>query len=179
MGSSARAFAFLVETAFQLYLVALMLRVLLEAVRANYYNPVCQVLIKVTDPLIRPLKKVIPSAGSINLAGIVWLLVIELVLLVLLAALGAWALKPGLLLILAIKRLLRMLLVLYMVLIIAGVVLSWIGHSFRHPIVPLIFQLSEPVLAPVRRLLPTLGGLDFSPLITLVAIQFFIILLGL
>src|SRR5690625_6131109 len=70
MGSSARAFAFLVETVFQLYLVALMLRVLLEAVRANYYNPVCQVLIKATDPLIKPLKKIIPPAGSINLAGI-------------------------------------------------------------------------------------------------------------
>src|SRR5690625_5391142 len=85
MGSSARAFAFLVETVFQLYLVALMLRVLLEAVRANYYNPVCQVLIKATDPLIKPLKKIIPPAGSINLAGISWLLVIEIVLMVLLA----------------------------------------------------------------------------------------------
>src|SRR5690625_919264 len=153
MGSSARAFAFLVETGFQLYLVALMLRILLEAVRANYYNPVCQVLIKVTDPLVRPLKKLIPSVGPINLAGIAWLLIIELALLVLLAALGAWTLKPGLLLILAVKRLLRMLLVLYMVLIIAGVVLSWIGHSFRNPIVPMIFQLSYLVQATVKHVL--------------------------
>ncbi len=178
MGSPNQAFAFLIETLFQLYLAALMLRVLLEAFRADYYNPVCQALIKVTDPLVKPLSKILPRVGSVSLAGIAWLYILEVLLLVILAAIGGWAMGWSVLLLLAALRLLRMLLVLYLVLIIVGVILSWVGQGFRHPIVPLIYQLTEPVLAPIRRILPPLGGFDLSPLLAIIAIQFLIILLG-
>ena len=178
MGSASQAFAFLIETLFQLYLTALMLRVLLEALRADYYNPVCQALIKVTDPLVKPLAKILPRVGPVSLAGIAWLYVLEVLLLVILAAIGGWALEWPVLLLLAVLRLLRMLLVLYLVLIIVGVILSWVGQGFRHPIVPLVYQLTEPVLAPIRRILPPLGGFDLSPLIAIIVIQFLIILLG-
>lgn len=178
MGSASQAFSFLIETIFQLYIAALMLRVLLEALRADYYNPVCQVLIRITDPLVRPLSKLIPRVGAISLAGIAWLYMLELVLLLILAALGGWAIDWPVLLLLALLRLVRMLLVLYLVLIIVGVILSWVGQGFRHPIVPLVYQLTEPVLAPIRRVLPTLGGFDLSPLVVIIAIQFLIILLG-
>lgn len=178
MGSASQAFAFLIETVFQLYLAALMLRVLLEALRADYYNPICQALIKLTDPLVRPLSKILPRVGQVSLAGIAWLYILELVLLVILATIGGWAVEWPVLLLLAVLRLLRMLLVLYLVLIIVGVILSWVGQGFRHPIVPLIFQLTEPVLAPLRRVLPPLGGFDLSPLVAIIVIQFLIILLG-
>lgn len=177
-GSASQAFAFLIETVFQLYIAALMLRVLLEALRADYYNPVCQVLIRITDPLVRPLSKLIPRIGVVSLAGIAWLYILELVLLLILAALGGWAIDWPVLLLLALLRLVRMLLVLYLVLIIVGVILSWVGQGFRHPIVPLVYQLTEPVLAPIRRVLPPLGGFDLSPLVAIIAIQFLIILLG-
>jgi len=65
-----------------------------------------------------------------------------------------------------------------MVLIIVAVILSWVGQGFRHPIVPLVFQLTDPVLAPIRRVLPALGGFDLSPLVALIGIQFLLILLG-
>jgi len=178
MGSGTQAIAFLVETLFQLFLVALMLRILLEAYRADYYNPVCQALIRVTNPVIRPLERVLPRLGRINLAGIVVLYLLELLLLVILAQLGGWRMDPAVLALLGLLRLVRMLLVLYLVLIIVSVILSWVGQGFRHPIVPLIFQLTEPVLAPIRRILPPLGGFDLSPLIALIGIQFLIILLG-
>lgn len=178
MGSPNQAFAFLIETVFQLYLAALMLRVLLEAMRADYYNPVCQALIKITDPLVRPLSKIIPRVGPVSLAGIAWLYILELALLVILALLGGWALDWPVLLLLGVMRLVRMLLVLYLVLIIVTVILSWVGQGFRHPIVPLVYQLTEPVLAPIRRVLPSLGGFDLSPLVAIIAIQFLIILLG-
>ncbi|HSH27903.1 MAG TPA: YggT family protein [Wenzhouxiangella sp.] len=177
-GSASQAFSFLIETAFQLYLAVLMLRILLEALRADYYNPVCQALIRVTDPLVKPLAKVIPRVGSVSLAGIAWLYILELVLLVILMVLNDWTMGWSVLFLLAALRLVRMLLVLYLVLIIASVILSWVGQGFRHPIVPLIYQLTEPVLAPIRRVLPPLGGFDLSPLVALIAIQFLIILLG-
>lgn len=178
MGSPSQAFAFLIETVFQLYLAVLMLRVLLEALRADYYNPVCQALIKVTDPLVKPLSRIIPNVGSLSLAGLVVLYVLEIILLLILAALGGWNLDVPVLLLLGLLRLVRMLLVLYLVLIIVSVILSWVGQGFRHPIVPLVYQLTEPVLAPIRRVLPPLGGFDLSPLVAIIVIQFLIILLG-
>jgi len=178
MGSPTAAFAFLVETLIHLYLVVLMLRLLLEAIRADFYNPICQVLIKATDPVVRPVGKRLPQVGRINLAGLVVLYVIQLVGLFILALLGGMPFEPILLAVMAVLRLVRLLLVLYLVLIFAGVILSWVGQNFRHPIVPLIFQLTDPVLAPIRRILPPLGGFDLSPLVAIIGIQFLIILLG-
>ncbi|MFU8833194.1 MAG: YggT family protein [Wenzhouxiangella sp.] len=178
MGSPTAAFAFLIETLIHLYLVVLMLRLLLEAIRADFYNPICQVLIKATDPVVRPLGKLLPQVGRINTAGLLALYLIQLASLFILALLGGLPFDPILLAVLAVLRLVRLLLVLYLVLILAGVILSWVGQNFRHPIVPLIFQLTDPVLAPIRRILPPLGGFDLSPLVAIIGIQFLIILLG-
>lgn len=177
-GSATNAFSFLVETVLHLYLVALMLRVLLETIGADYYNPVCQALIKITDPVVRPLSRILPRIGKFSLAGLAALYIIQVISLIAVGLIVGWALDPLVIGLLAVLRLLRMLLVLYLILIIAGVILSWVGQGFRHPIVPLIFQLTEPVLAPIRRVIPALGGFDLSPLVALILIQFLIILLG-
>lgn len=178
MSSTSQAFAWLIDTLFNFYLVALLLRILLEALRADYYNPICQLLIKATDPLVKPLGRLIPRAGSINLAAVVVLFALELLLLFILTAIIGK--NPGMvaLLVLGLRRLARMLLTLYLVLIIASVLLSWLGQNFRHPIVPLIYRLSESVLAPIRRGLPPIAGLDLSPLVALVGINFLLVLLG-
>lgn len=178
MGSPTNAFAFLIETVIHLYLVVLLLRILLEAAQADFYNPIVQLLVRLTDPLLRPLGKLIPNLGRLNLSAVVLLYVIQLIGLVILMLISGRAPDPLLLAVLALMRLVRMVLVLYMILILVGVILSWVGHGVRHPIVPLIFQLTEPVLAPIRRVLPNLGGLDLSPLVAIIGIQFLIILLG-
>jgi len=178
MGSTTQAFSFLVETLFQLYLAALMLRLLLEAVRADFYNPVCQALVLVTDPLIKPLSRIFPRVGRVNLAGLLVLYLLQVIALALLSLIVGAPIDPLILALLAVMRLVRMLLVLYLVLIFVVVVLSWVGQNFRHPIVPLMFQLTDPVLAPIRRVLPALGGFDLSPLVAIIGIQFLIILLG-
>ncbi|QOC22421.1 YggT family protein [Wenzhouxiangella sp. AB-CW3] len=177
-GSATNAFSFLVETLFHLYLVALMLRVLLEGIGADYYNPICQALVKVTDPVVRPLSKVLPRVGPISLAGLAALYIVQLLALVAVGLIVGWKLDPLVFALLALMRLIRLLLVLYLILIIIGVILSWVGHGVRHPIVPLIFQLTQPVLAPIRRVLPSLGGFDLSPLVAIILIQFLIILLA-
>src|SRR5699024_5466581 len=124
------------------------------------------------------LARIIPRVGSVSLAGIAWLYILELALLIILVTLNGWVMAWPVLFLLAALRLVRMLLVLYLVLIIGNVILSWVGQGFRHPIAPLVYQLTEPVLAPIRRVLPPLGGFDLSPLVALIAIQFLIILLG-
>ncbi len=178
MGSPTSAFAFLVETLIHLYLVVILLRVLLEAARADFYNPIVQVLVRLTDPVMQPLSRVLPSMGRVNVSGVVALYVIQFIGLIILMLLSGRPLDPLVLALLTVMRLVRMLLVLYMILIIIGVILSWVGQGARHPIVPLIYQLTDPVLAPIRRVLPNLGGLDLSPLVALIGIQFLIILLG-
>lgn len=179
MGSPTNAFAFLIQTLVHLYLVVIMLRVLLEATRADFYNPVVQILVRLTDPLVRPVAKLVPNAGRINMAAIIVLYVIQLLGLLLVAMISGRNPDPLVLALLSVRELLRMLLTLYIILIIIGVILSWVGHNVRHPFVPLVFQLTDPVLAPIRRVLPSLGGLDLSPLVALIGIQFLIILLGL
>ncbi len=178
MGSPTNAFSFLIETLIHLYLVVILLRVLLEAARADFYNPIVQVLVRLTDPVMRPLSRLLPSLGRVNLAGVVALYVIQFIGLVILVVLSGRTPDPLVLMLLTVMRLVRMLLVLYMILILVGVILSWVGQGARHPIVPLVYQLTDPVLAPIRRVLPALGGLDLSPLVALIGIQFLIILLG-
>ena len=177
-GSVGNAFGFLIETLFSLYIAALMLRVLLEAVGAEYYNPVSQVLLKVTEPLVGPLGRVIPRIGRFNTAAVVLLFVIQTVAVVLVMAISGFTPDPLQALVIAFFRLVRMLLVMYMVLIIAEVILSWVGGGLRHPIIPLIYQLTRPVLSPIQRVVPNIAGIDLSPLIVIIAIQFLMILIG-
>lgn len=176
--SVGNAFAFLIETLFTLYLAALLLRVMLEAVGADYYNPVSQVLIRVTEPLVGPLAKLIPRAGRINSAAIVLLLVLQTISVVLVLSLSGFSVEPLQALLIAVLRLIRMLLMTWIVLIIAEVILSWVGGAMRHPIIPLIYQLTRPVLEPIRRIVPSIAGLDLSPLIAIIGLQFLMILIG-
>ena len=177
-GSVGNAFAFLVETLFSLYLAALMLRVLVEAVGADYYNPICQVLLTVTEPLVAPLARIVPRFGRFNTAAVIWLFVLQFIALAAVLAIGGYALPVADMLLATLLRLIRMLLMMYLVLIIAEVILSWVGGGMRHPIIPLIYQLTRPVLEPIRRVLPSLGGIDLSPLVALIGIQFLMILIG-
>jgi YggT family protein len=82
------------------------------------------------------------------------------------------------LLLFAIKKLLLALLLTYFVLIIARVIVSWFANQSRHPLIPLIYQLTEPVLRPINRLLPSFGGVDLSPLFALIALRALLLLLG-
>lgn len=177
-GSVGNAFGFLVETLFSLYIAALLLRVLLEGVGADYFNPVSQVLLKVTEPLVAPLGRLIPRIGRFNTAAVVLLFIIQTISVIVVMAISGYAAEPLQAMLIAFFRLIRLLLVMYMVLIIAEVILSWVGGAMRHPIIPLIYQLTRPVLEPIRRTVPTIAGLDLSPLVAIIGIQFLMILIG-
>jgi len=179
MGSFNQAMMFLVETVIQIYLVALLIRLLLEMSRADFYNPAVQFLVQITNPVIAPLAKVLPRSSKFNIAGFVALYLIQLLSLLALVGLSGQSADIGMLMLLSVMRLLRLLLTTYFMLIIISVILSWVGQGFRHPIIPLIYQLVDPVLMPIRRVLPNMGGLDLSPLVAIIGIQFLMIWLGL
>ena len=171
MGYFANAGMLLVEVIFGLAVALFVLRVLLQLVRANFYNPVCQFIYKLSNPPLVPVRKLLKPLGRFDLAAAVvaWLLECLKVLL-LFALVGAVPAVAGLL-VLGIAELVQFLLILYFWLILIGVILSFVapggGH---HPIVPLVHQLAEPVLRPFRRVIPSLGGLDFSPMLALLVL---------
>lgn len=177
-GSAYQAVSYLIGTLIDLYVAAILLRLLLQWVRADFYNPLCQFLVKVTNPVVVPFRRFIPSIGPVDTASIVVMLLLEAIGVFLITALGAAAMSPAQVLIYAAIKLVMMLLVTYMILIIVSVILSWFGGRARHPIVPLIFQLTEPVLRPFRKIIPPIAGIDLSPLFALIAIRFLMLLLG-
>ena len=176
--SAATAFSYLVSTLISLYVTAVLLRLLLQWVRADFYNPVCQFLVKVTNPVLVPLRRVIPSIGRLDTASVLLMLALETASVWFLSLLAPVAWGPAEIVLFAAVSLVAMLLWTYFILIIAEVILSWVGQHFRHPIVPLIYQLTGPVLRPIRRIIPPIGGIDLSPLFALVIIRFLLLLIG-
>jgi YggT family protein len=176
--SPGSAFTYLIGTLIDLYIAAVLLRLLLQWVRADFYNPLSQFLVKLTNPAIVPLRRVIPSIGRLDTASVVLMLVLEVLGVWLVSQLSSQNIGWAQIVPFAIIKLCMTLLMTYFFLIIASVILSWIGQGLRHPFVPLLYQLTEPVLRPIRRVIPPIAGIDLSPLFALVGIRFLILLLG-
>jgi YggT family protein len=172
------ALIYLVSTLTDLYVTAILLRLLLQWVRADFYNPLSQFLIKITNPVLVPSRRLIPSIGKLDTASVVVMLLLELMQLVIINLLGKTEFGFQFLFLFAIQKLLITLLLTYFVLIIARVIVSWIANRSQHPLIPLIYQLTEPVLKPISKLLPPMGGIDLSPLFALIALRALLLLLG-
>ena len=169
---------YLVSTIIDLYIAAILLRLLLQWVRADFYNPLCQFLVKVTNPVLVPARRIVPSVGRLDTASVVVMFLLELVQLVIISQLSQAGFELQFMLLFSLRKLLVTLLMTYFVLIIARVIVSWIGSQSRHPLIPLIYQLTEPVLRPFSKLVPPISGIDLSPLFALIALRFLLLLLG-
>ena len=158
----------LVQFIIGIYLVIVVLRFLLQQVRADFYNPVSQAIVKLTNPPLRFLRRFIPGYAGIDWPSIVLIFVLQSLEICLVALLVLGTIPgPFGLLILCIASIIRLCLFLYIALIFVSVVISWINPGAYNPVTILIYQLIEPVLHPVRRRLPTTGGLDWSPMVVL------------
>jgi len=172
------ALIYLISTLTDLYVAAILLRLLLQWVRADFYNPLSQFLIKATNPVLVPARRIIPSIGKLDTASVVVMLLLELAQLAIITQLSPVDFGLQFLLLFAVQKLLFTLLMTYFVLIIARVLVSWIASQSRHPLIPLIHQLTEPVLKPLSKLVPPIGGIDLSPLFALITLRFLLLLLG-
>jgi YggT family protein len=178
MANGINAISYLIGTLLDLYITAVMLRLLLQWVRADFYNPVCQFLVKITNPALVPLRRVIPAIGRLDTAALVLMLVLEIVGVWVVSRLASSPLDPLQIAIFSVTKLLATVLMTYFFLIIAAVILSWIGGNVRHPVIPLVYQLTDPVMRPIRRVIPPIAGIDLSPVFALVGIRFLLLLLG-
>jgi len=162
---------FLVSTLFSLYILAVMLRFLLGAVRADFYNPVSQFLVRITNPLLRPMRKVIPSLGKYDTSAVLLMLLLQLISLSLVVMLRGISVSAGALLIAAVGELLMLVINVYMFSIIIQVILSWISPGTYNPVIALLYSITSPLLRPIQRILPSISGIDLSPLIAIIGLQ--------
>lgn len=172
MGQLSHAGIYLVQTLVSIYLLAILLRFFLQLVRADFYNPVSQFVVKVTDPLLRPLRRLIPGFGGVDVAALVLALLVQGVAIALILILaGVPLLNPLLILLWSLIGLVALTIKLFFFALLLTIVLSWIAPMSHHPLAELLSQLTEPVMAPVRRIIPPIGGLDLSPIVVFIGIN--------
>ena len=167
---------FLITTVFDLYIMVVLLRIWLQAARADFYNPFSQFVVKATHPIVGPLRRILPPMGTLDTATLVLALLVAMLKLTVLALLSNGVISiPGLLIGSVLILLKEIFSLMFWVLILRAI-LSWVSQG-NNPIEMVMQQLTEPFLAPIRRILPPLGGLDLSVLVAIIALQFIQILL--
>jgi YggT family protein len=176
-GYGTNAIEFLIQTLFGLYLVAIMLRVLLQLTRADFYNPVSQFLVKVTNPPLIPLRRVIPGFMGIDFAAVVLMIVIKMVEIFLIVLIKGVSVNFFGVVVLAIAELFRLLINVYFFTILIQVVLSWVNPGTYNPAVSLLYSINEPLLGRARRMIPPISGFDLSPIVVIILLQLISILL--
>lgn len=165
------ALVFIIGFAFYLYILLVMVRFILQLVGADFYNPVSQFVVRVTSPILRPLRRFIPGYGGIDVASLVLMLGLQLLELWLVVTLTGQGRSPGAMMALALGELLSMAINLYIFSIIVQIILSWVMPNTYHPVVNLLYRINEPLLGRARRLLPPIGGLDLSPILVFLGLQ--------
>ncbi len=163
--------AFLVDTLFSLYIMAVMLRFLLQWSRADFYNPLSQFLVRVTQPLLQPLRRIIPGWGGIDFPAIVLMVFLQAIALALLMMIAGVTPRIDYLLLRTPAELISLLLNVYLIAIVVRAILSWINPSDYNPATTVLLGLTEPVIRPFRAIIPPIGGVDLSPLAAIIAIQ--------
>ena len=172
MGALTEVAAYLVNTLLSLYLIVVLLRFLLQVARADFYNPISQFVVKVTNPLVKPLRRWIPGLAGLDLATLLLALLVQFVAIMLLFLIvtGGFP-NPLSALLWSLIGVTATILKVYLFSIMISIIFSWLAPQSSHPALRLLHQLNEPVMAPFRRLLPPMGGLDFSPILVLISIQ--------
>ncbi len=161
---------FLIKTLFGLYITLVIIRFLLQWARADFYNPISQFVVKLTSPVLRPLRKVIPGYAGLDLSAVVlaWVLkASELALLSILMGLGrnplaalGWAL-PGLV---------SLIISLFLFAVLIRVILSWVNPDPYNPAVMLLSDVTDPIMRPAQRLIPPMSGIDLSPMVVMIGL---------
>ena len=158
---------FLVKTLIELYVLVLLLRIWMQWARCDFYNPLAQFVVKITQPIIGPLRRVVPAIGPIDSASLLLAFVLTTLKYPLLVAInnGGFSLSLSLLLIGVLSLLKAAGNLVFWVILIRSI-MSWVSQG-RSPVDYVLYQLTEPLMSPIRRWLPAMGGIDFSAMIVI------------
>lgn len=170
---------YLIQALGSIALLVLLVRLLLQLCRVNFYNPISQAVYKATQPVLVPVRKVIPPYGTFDGASLVMAIVVQwLIIQLILVVAGVGMRLTPLSLGWAGLGTLSTLLNIYFYGLLAVIILSWVAPGNRHPLAELLNDLMEPVMAPFRRVVPSLGGLDLSPILMFLALNVLRVFVG-
>lgn len=173
------ASAFLVHTLFDIYLLILLLRFVLQYLRVDYYNPFTQFIVKATSPLVVPLRRVIPGFWGIDFATLFPIVALTAlkVSLVMFISLHKFPSATGMI-IWTLGELFSLTINLFFYAILLSVILSWVAPLTHSPLAPILYRLTEPLMKPVRRVIPPIAGFDISPIPVMIVLQLLKILIA-
>jgi YggT family protein len=166
------AAVYVIQTLGSLYLLVVLLRFILQLVRADFYNPLSQFIVRATQPLVAPLRRVIPSVAGLDLASLVLAVLVQMVLMSVIVMLMGYALpNPLQILVWSLVAVTALFLKVFFFALIISIILSWVAPRSSNPAAMLVQQICEPVMAPIRRVIPAMGGLDLSPIFAFIALR--------
>ena len=176
MQTLTQIFEYLFQVLTGFYAAIAMLRVLLQLSRADYYNPISQFIVKATQPVVGPLRKLIPAWKNVDFAALTWCLIFQIIAIeIACLVLFQTAINPLTALIWGGLGLLNLILNIFFFGLLGLIIISFVtllgGMYIQHPALDLLRQLMMPVLAPFQKLLPPMGGLDLSPIIVFLTIN--------
>ncbi len=173
MSALSSSLSFLIQTLGGLYIMAVLIRFLLQLVRADFYNPISQAIVKATSPLLNPIRKIIPGYGGVDMASLVLALILQIILLYVLLLMGGYSLAtipfPSVLISGLIKLGIEFLNI-YMFSLIIIAIASWVAPNSYNPGLMLLLQITEPLTSRIRKVIPPLGGLDLSLMVLVIII---------
>ena len=162
---------YLIDTLFSLYIGAVVLRFLFQAMDVDFHNPITQFLVKITSPVLTPLRKILPKTGNIDLASLIFAIALTFGKFFLKISMIGQSANPAGIAVLSVADVLSVMLTILFWALIIRVILSWVSPDPYQPIVKILIQLTEPLMAPARRLIPPIGGLDLSPIFVFILIS--------
>ena len=170
--SQENPFIFLIDTLFNIYIAIMLLRFILQQVGADFYNPVSQFIVKATQPLVTIARRFIPSIKKIDTATLVLVLVLIIIKLVLLFSIAGYQMNGTQLLVKGLYDLVSLTFDIFIVALFIQAILSWVNPDPYNPISTLLRSLTWPVLKPIKKYVPPIGGLDLSTLVGLIGLMF-------
>ena len=169
MGQAESALAQIFNTIAGLYLLFVIARFLLQVAKADFYNPISQAVFKATDPLVRVLRSFIPGYKGVDFSSLILAFIVQFIAIsVTILLYGGTIPSVGFIITWSFIGVLNFIILFYYYALIASIIMSFVmmfsGNMNPHPILLLVWQITEPIMAPFRRVIPPMGGLDFSPI---------------
>lgn len=178
MGTLQQIAVFLVDTLFSLYIAAVVIRFMLAMVRADFYNPLSQALVKLTNPALVPLRRIIPSIGKLDTAAIVLAILLIMIKTALLLLIQGQDIPALALVWYALIEFAKLIIWIYIIALLIQAVMSWVGNTYGNPLSNILHNLTAPLLGPIRNVVPNLGMIDISPMIAMIGLYVILIVLN-
>lgn len=169
---------FLISTVFGIYIILLLLRMIFGLVRADFYNPISQTIVQLTNPPLTLMRRMIPPWGRLDLAAVALILLLKFIELWLRLMVLGIDIAPGMVLIASVREILVTVVWIFIISLVIEVVMSWLqagGGRGANPIARLVTDVNRPILGPLRRALPNTGAIDFSPMLALIGLYIVLI----